>query len=243
MNTPPQTIPSVQLAQPRKPLVSAALSLLLPGLGLLFVGNVLSAFSVALISVVLPGLWTIGFAALNFKLSTYFWGDKIVGIAIRILAALASFIAAKLSWARPLPAAPVGLYGLFLIGSLVVTIALSKNIQSYVPPPVQLSHAAFGFENGEYIQGRKFGSSAEPAVGALALCVTDPADAGQNPLATIRRDALVGIVTSVVPPGFTIEGLDASVPLEQYLGEPAGVILSRDEKGIRWNRIGAPPLR
>jgi Zn-dependent protease with chaperone function len=216
------------------------LSFLLPGLGFLFLGRVSLAFAAGVAFVVLPPLWSLSWAGFNFSLAAYFWGDKLLTLGLRLVAALTTL---TLGWnAKPSVAPAPGLYGVFILGTIVSTFALSNRVQLWVPPPVQLSESAFGLESGEYVQARKLGLAAAPQPGRLALYVVDPPDAGANPLAMTRRGAFVGRVLRVESDRFELTGADAAVGYDNYVGEPAGVILSRDEAGIRWSRLGTRPV-
>ncbi len=236
----PNALPPLPSPTRRNPRIAGLLSFFLPGLGLLFLGRVSLAFSVGVAFLILPPLWSLSWAGFDFSLAAYFWGDKLLTLGLRLLAALATL---GIGWNQKPTIAPApGLYGVFILGTLVCTFALGNRVQHWVPPPVQLSQPAFGLQSGEYIQARKFGAAATPQPGHLALYVLDGADAGLNPLAMTRRDAFVGRVQRVENEHFELAGVDAAVAIHSYVGEPVGVILSRDETGIRWNRLGARPV-
>jgi hypothetical protein len=105
-----------------------------------------------------------------------------------------------------------------------------------------LSANGFGFREGEYVLARKVGPASVPVPGALALYLFDTHDAGeQNPAAPTKREAFVGRVEGVAQQTFTVEGVDASITVDDYLGEPLGVILSRTDGGYDSARLGVKP--
>ncbi len=227
----------------RKPFLAAALSMLLPGVGLIYVGAILPALAFLGLWVAVRPLLALLLAAGAMEVGPYLQADGAIAWVLRVIAAAVSFVMAKRTAARPLPVVPPGVYGLSLIGTLGLYVLASRELQEVVPA-AQLSADSFGLRAGEYVMARKAGSSAAPVAGALALYLLDPADAGpHNPAAPTKRDAYVGRIAQVSATGFAIDGLDASMPLEDYLGEPLGVILSYVDGGYDRSRLGAAPVR
>ena len=219
------------------------LSLLLPGLGHLYVGDVASGLAVFLVNLLSPAVLAAVWAVLAFDVKTYLFADKGLSVAIRLVAAIWAAVSAARTRKAPLKHVPVGMYGFILLGSLAGSTALAKLVQRWAPPPADLAVAAFGIEAGEYVQTRKIGPAGEPQVGALVVYLADAPDAGLvNPLAPIHRDAFLARVVSKSAEKFEVSDRDASVPLDDYLGEAVGVIFSKTpENQVRWERIGTRP--
>lgn len=221
----------------RKPWLAAGLSLLLPGVGLLYVGAILPALGMLSLWVIIRPLLALLLAAGAFDLRPWWYADLSVDLALRAVAAVVSFAWARRTHEKPLPVVPPGVYGLSLLGALLLRMLASQQLQSLVPV-IELSADAYGLRQGEYVQVRK----APPVTGLLGVYLYDTADAGpQNPAAPTRRGAYVGRVGEISEAAVTIDGLDASIPVGDFLGEALGVVLSKSDDRFDWSRVGTKP--
>ena len=100
-SSPIQTLPPAPRPV-RKPFLAAALSMLLPGVGLLYVGAILPALAFLGLWVVLrPGLALL-LAAGSLEVGTYLSADSVTAWVLRIVAAVVSYLLAVRTAAKPI---------------------------------------------------------------------------------------------------------------------------------------------
>ena len=223
----------------RNPVIAAALSLLLPGVGLLYLGAIVPALAMIGVWVALRPVLAVLLALGAIDVGPWYFADLSLDAAMRVVAGVISLSWARRTMSAPLPVVPPGVYGLTLLASLLLRMLASTQLQKVVPV-VELSADAFGLRQGEYVQVRRV----PPATGVLAVYLLDVIEAGpQHPTAPIKRDAYVGRIIAVSSGALAIEGRDASVPSDDFLGEALGVILSNrpDGGGLDWSRVGRKP--
>ena len=219
----------------RKPWVTAALSIAIPGLGHVYAG----AFGLAV-----------------------FWGltDRVIPPVLELLAAggalsVKSLAITKLAWPlltrlcaavhalrtarQPAPLSPPGAYGFFAVGWFVLAFALGQLTSRWVTA-VPLSEGGFGLRAADRVLTTRLGDAATPRPGALAVYFEDWPDGGTSPLVPLLRQVKVGRVASTSEAGFEIDG--RTIPQQDYGGVPLGVLTAPTGQSLDWDRIGASPI-
>lgn len=244
MSTPPPTASTTAgLPEPRvmkrQPGLAALLALVLPAIGLTYVGLLGPAvlfFAVGVFGRPLLVLLAVGF---GLPLVPYVALGFAVDLLPRLLAAPLAFRAAR---AQPTGfSLPVGVYGIFLVGSIALSQLVGRQVES-LAPMLPLTEGSRGLLPGDYVLASRLGANGRPQPGQLALYVQLPPDAGGgSPLDPIPYRISLGQVERLEGETFFVEGLDAGVATEDYRGRPVGVVFSRDAQGTRRERIGLKP--
>lgn len=226
--------PPAEAPRPRSPIVAAVLSLLAPGLGHVYLGQVGAAAALLALDVLAFPVLRLAWHEGGFSLRLLDLGTYLAMLLPRAVAAgWALAKARQLAQKPPEPLPAMIAFAIFVFASLSLA-SIAKNVVSQrVPAPVVLVADVAGLKGGELVQGSLHGDDARPRVGAPALFLVDA-----SPGAPQRSGAL-GWVTAVEGGAFFVEGRDAGVPLGNYAGRAVGVL--RSPAG--GSRVGAAPQR
>ncbi|MFZ5469069.1 MAG: hypothetical protein ACOZIN_06465 [Myxococcota bacterium] len=214
----------------RRPWLAVLLSLLSPGLGHLYAGELLRALGWAAAAVFLVPVIAWVWALAPFSTVVFLALCLAVLLGVYVGAAVWAYREAK---ARPAGAprrpyqtllAYVLFYLVAFFGGQLVTGLLRETVLDAVRVPS--NRLAPVLLEGDWVLLRKVGDGAQPDPGEWAAFYLETPTLGPQPL-------VVGRVEKTPQGGLLPEG--------QYLGKVESVYFSVGPEGIRWSRIGLRP--
>lgn len=225
----------------RSPLVAAAMSLVIPGLGHVHLRSYPIAIGLLAFDVLSSPAVLLAWYSTEFPIKALVLTLKLLRIVPRVVAAgWAAYLAVQLRRAPPKEMPQAIVFATFVFASFLSTSVVMRVVQGVVPPPVHLTAAGGGLQAGEVVQCTRRGDAAAPREGTPAVFQVDwPTDAPPpRGLDQPPRQGFVGWVTRVEGSTFFVEGREAGIPVKDYVGRAIGVLASKDGA-----RVGTPPSR
>jgi hypothetical protein len=231
-----------EVLSPRKPWLAVLLSVLCPGLGLLYAGaGRLALILVPLHLLLAPALMLL-WAALPQSIRPLVVAPQLAALTLYLAIVALSWRAARR--ARPAPPEPyqaVPAYGIFAVavtlgGSLIMGALVHD--RAVFNAYVEGDALAPQLLDGDSVLVRRLGDSAQPRKGAIAALNPEGPQAQKAELVRVLALAGEQVEGTTVPDGHLYAQGKGLVKLERYLGEAKAIYHSMGPQGRRWGRIG-----